>query len=160
MSLEDKIWSLCFSTSPEKFCFFWKFLKLAHPPLLFDNSAVNRAVSQNHQELLLDWKLDFQKHLKNAESGKDVKSGKDIETSCHYLLHCHNYSNKRLPLLNVNNGIGTNISEKSDLEITKVLFYGKSSLNKSSNAREQLVKITAILCNFSSGMLGWISPMW
>ena len=56
-----------------------------------------------------------------------------IERSCHYLLHCPIYFNERLTLLNVIKGIDTSILERNDSETTKVLLYGKSSLNKTSN---------------------------
>ena len=56
----------------------------------------------------------------------------DIESSCKYLLHCPIYSNERLTLLNVIKGIDTSILKRNDSEITKVLLFGNSSLNKTS----------------------------
>ena len=43
-------------------------------------------------------------------------------------------------LLNVINGIDTNILEMNNSETTKVLLYGKTSLNKTSNVH--ILKVT------------------
>ena len=56
-----------------------------------------------------------------------------IESSCQYLLHCPIYSNERLTLVNVIKGINISILKRNDSEINKVLLYGNSSLNKTSN---------------------------
>ena len=59
--------------------------------------------------------------------------GEDIETSCHYLLHCSLYTNERLTLLNINQGIDNSILELTDSHIAEVLFYGRKLLDISSN---------------------------
>ena len=51
--------------------------------------------------------------------------GEDIETSCHYLLHCSLYTNERLALLNVIQGIDNSILELTDSHIVEVLLYGR-----------------------------------
>ena len=59
--------------------------------------------------------------------------GEDIETSCHYLLHCSLYTNERLALLNVIQGIDNSILELTDSHIVEVLLYGGKFLDISSN---------------------------
>ena len=58
----------------------------------------------------------------------------DIGTSCHYLLHCLLYTNKRLALLNVIQGIDNSILELTDSHIVEVLLYGRKFIDISSNA--------------------------
>ena len=48
--------------------------------------------------------------------------GEDTETSCHYLLHCLLYTNERLALLNVIQGIDKSILVLTDSYIVEVLF--------------------------------------
>ena len=55
--------------------------------------------------------------------------GEDIETSCHYLLHCSLYSNERLALLNVIQGIDNSILELTDSHIVEFLLYGREFLD-------------------------------
>ena len=59
--------------------------------------------------------------------------GEDIETSCHYLLHCSLYTNERLALLNVIQGIDNSILELADSHIVEILLYGRKFLHISSN---------------------------
>ena len=59
--------------------------------------------------------------------------GEDIETSCHYLLHCSLYTNERLALLNIIQGIDKSILELTDSHIVEVLLYGRKLLDISSN---------------------------
>ena len=59
--------------------------------------------------------------------------GEDIGTSCHYLLHCSLYTNERLALLNVIQGIDNSILELTDSHIVEVLLYGRKFLDISSN---------------------------
>ena len=59
--------------------------------------------------------------------------GEDIETSCHYLLHCSLYTNERLALLNIIQGIDKSILELTDSHIVEVLLYGRKFLDISSN---------------------------
>ena len=58
--------------------------------------------------------------------------GEDIETSCHYLLHCSLYTNERLALLNVIQGIDNSILELTDSHIVEFLLYGRKLLDISS----------------------------
>ena len=48
--------------------------------------------------------------------------GEDIETSCHYLLQCSLYTNERLALLNVIQGIDNSILELTDSYFVEALF--------------------------------------
>ena len=59
--------------------------------------------------------------------------GDDIETSCHYLIHCSLYTNERLALLNVIQGIDNSILELAESHIVEVLLYGRKFLDISSN---------------------------
>ena len=59
--------------------------------------------------------------------------GEDIETPCHYLLHCSLYTNERLALLNVIQGIHNSILELDDSHIVELLPYGRKVLDISSN---------------------------
>ena len=54
--------------------------------------------------------------------------GEDIETSCHYLLRYSLYTNERLALLNVIQGIDKSILELTDSHIAEVLLYEKKFL--------------------------------
>ena len=58
----------------------------------------------------------------------------DIETSCHYLFYCSLYTNERLALLNIIQGIDNSILELADSHIVEVLLYGRKFLDISSNA--------------------------
>ena len=59
--------------------------------------------------------------------------GEYIETSWHYLLHCWLYTNERLPLLDVIQGIDYSILELTDFHVVEVLLSGKKFLDISSN---------------------------
>lgn len=58
-------------------------------------------------------------------------------------FHFPIYSNKRLTLLSVINGIGTNILLKRDSGITKELLYGKIYLNKTRDSH--ILKATIVI---------------
>ena len=45
-----------------------KFQKLVYTPLRFNNIAMTQSTTQEHLDMLLDVKLDFQGHLKNIYS--------------------------------------------------------------------------------------------
>ena len=47
----------------------------------------------------------------------------EVETSSHYLLHCSNYSEERLALLNTIKNIDMSILQQSDLKFTSVLLF-------------------------------------
>ena len=59
--------------------------------------------------------------------------GNDIETLAHCLLNCPHYSNERSTFLNTIRNINKHIFDKNDLQITKALLYGDSSLDDKSN---------------------------
>ena len=60
-------------------------------------------------------------------------------------FHFPIYSNKRLTLLSVINGIGTNILLKRDSGITKELLYGKIYLNKTRDSHILKAAIVILL---------------
>ena len=52
----------------------------------------------------------------------------EVETSSHYLLHCSNYLEERLALLNtIKDIIDMSILQQSDLKFTSVLLFGATS---------------------------------
>ena len=51
----------------------------------------------------------------------------EVEISSHYLLHCCNYSEERLALLNTLRNINMFILQVSDSKFTSVLFFGDNS---------------------------------
>ena len=60
--------------------------------------------------------------------------GKDeVETSSHYLLHCSNYSEERLALLNTIKNIEMSILQQSDSKFTRVLLFGDTSFDNNKN---------------------------
>ena len=77
------------------------------------------------------WDHKFKHNFKNTLN-PICNCGEDIETSCHYLLHCSLYSNERLALLNVIQGIDNSILELTDSHIVEFLLYGREFLDISS----------------------------
>ena len=59
--------------------------------------------------------------------------GNEIETSTHYLLHCPNYTNERMTLLNKIKSINYSILEFSDAVVTNILLFGDNTLSDSCN---------------------------
>ena len=57
----------------------------------------------------------------------------EVETSSHYLLHCSNYSEERLALLNTIRNIGMSILQLSDSKFTSVLLFGDTSFDNNKN---------------------------
>ena len=57
----------------------------------------------------------------------------EIETSSHYLLHCSNYSEERLALLNTIRNIDMSILQLSDSKFTSVLLFGDTSFDNNKN---------------------------
>ena len=53
------------SKQAQEVIFSGKLQKSTHPTLCFNNNTVTQSVTQNHLEMLLDTKLDFQGHLKS-----------------------------------------------------------------------------------------------
>ena len=58
--------------------------------------------------------------------------GLDIET-CHYLLHCPNFTNERSTPLNIVSTINKNSLTSCDTAIVKLLLYGHESLDLETN---------------------------
>ena len=57
----------------------------------------------------------------------------EVETSSRYLLHCSNYSEERLALLNTIRNIDMSILQLSDSKFTSVLLFGDTSFDNSKN---------------------------
>ena len=57
----------------------------------------------------------------------------NIESTSHYLLHCSEFSNERMVLLNQIRQIDFNILERENSEITQVLLFGDPSYNNNIN---------------------------
>ena len=59
--------------------------------------------------------------------------GLDVETTCHYLLHCPNFTNERSILLNIVSTINESSSTSSDPSAVKLLLNGDESLDLETN---------------------------
>ena len=59
--------------------------------------------------------------------------GDAIKTTVHYLLHCPNFLDERMTLLDNLQSIGENIHNKNDSQISELLLFGVSSNNDASN---------------------------
>ena len=57
----------------------------------------------------------------------------EVETSSHYLLHCSNYLEERLALLNTVKNIDVSILQQSDSKFTSVLLFDDTSLDNNKN---------------------------
>ena len=57
----------------------------------------------------------------------------EAETSSHYLLHCSNYLEEQLALLNTIRNIDMSILQLSDSKFTSVLLFGDTSFDNSKN---------------------------
>ena len=57
----------------------------------------------------------------------------EVETSSHYLLHCPNYSEERLALLNTIRNIDMSILQLSDSKFTSVLLFSDTSFDNNKN---------------------------
>ena len=57
----------------------------------------------------------------------------EAETSSRYLLHCSNYSEERLALLNTIRNIDMSILQLTDSKFTSVLLFGDNSFDKNKN---------------------------
>ena len=57
----------------------------------------------------------------------------EVEISCHSLLHCSNYSEEQLALLNTTRNIDMSILQLSDLKFTRVLLFGHTSFDNNKN---------------------------
>ena len=57
----------------------------------------------------------------------------EVEASSHYLLHCSNYSEERLALLNTIKSIDTHILQQSDSKFTSVLLFRNTSFDNKKN---------------------------
>ena len=59
--------------------------------------------------------------------------GLDVETTCHYLLHCPNFTNERSILLNIVSTINESSLTSCDASIVKLLLNGDESLDLETN---------------------------
>ena len=59
----------------------------------------------------------------------------DIESTTHYLLHCSNYIEERLALLNQVRSIDSQLLQQSDSLICQLLLFGKCSLSIEENTQ-------------------------
>ena len=57
----------------------------------------------------------------------------EVETSSHYLLHCSDYSEKRLTLLNTIRNIDVSTLQLSDSKFTRVLLFGDNFFDNNKN---------------------------
>ena len=57
----------------------------------------------------------------------------EVDTSSHYLLHCSNFSEERLALLNTTKNIDLSILQQSDSKFTSVLLFGDTSFDNNKN---------------------------
>ena len=57
----------------------------------------------------------------------------EIEISSHYRLHCSNYSEERLALLNLIKNIEMSIWQLSDSKFTSAILFGDTSFDKNKN---------------------------
>ena len=58
----------------------------------------------------------------------------DIATSAHFLLHCSNYSNKKITFLNIIRNVDRNLLDKNDLKVMELLVYDDSSSDETNKA--------------------------
>ena len=59
--------------------------------------------------------------------------GLDIETTCHYLLHCPNFTNEISILMNIASTINESSLTSCDASIVKLLLNGDESLDLETN---------------------------
>ena len=106
------------------------------------------------------FKRSFQDSLNPfCSCGKD-----EVETSSHYLLHCSNYSEERLALLNTIKNIDMSILQLRDSKFTSILLFGDTSFNNNKNifildATIDYIILTGIfdVTLFSSSWLAFLS---
>ena len=71
--------------------------------------------------------------------------GVEIETTKHFLLHCQNFDQQRLILLNTLSNIDTSIINLNDSDMTHLLLFGKPSFNTDINGQILSSTITYIM---------------
>ena len=112
--------------------------------LLFTRPSANRTFNcHNPREIkLLSWLRLGLSHLREHKFKHSFQDslnpfcscGKgEVETSSHYLLHCSNYSEERLALLNTIRNIDMSILQLSDSKFTSVLLFGDTSFDNNKN---------------------------
>ena len=81
-------WKMSFNPDPSKqateLLFSRKRIQENHPDLRFNNTVVSRVTNQKHLGVLLDSKLNFSEHIKQA-IGKSIKGLNVIRKLNHYL---------------------------------------------------------------------------
>ena len=71
--------------------------------------------------------------------------GEDIETTEHFFLHCPNFANLRLTLLNSLANIDSELTNINNKELTNILLYGSSKLDSALNNKVLSCSIQFIL---------------
>ena len=71
---------------------------------------------------------DFQDTLNRFCSCRE-----NIETTTHYLLHCPNYLNERMTVLNNLQNVKENILDRNCSRLSEILLFGDSSFNDAKN---------------------------
>ena len=56
--------------------------------------------------------------------------GENIETTTHYLLHCPNYLNERMTLLNRLQNVEENILDRNDYRLSEILLFLRLMMQK------------------------------
>ena len=84
----------------------------------------------------------------------------EAETSSRYLLHCSNYSEERLALLNTIRNIDNSILQLIDSKFTSVLLFGDNSFDNNKNtfildATIDYIISTVPLMYLYSAVLDW-----
>ena len=59
--------------------------------------------------------------------------GKDVEASSHFLLHCPDYLQERMILLNTVSSIVPNIADFNNDQLTEIRFCEKENLDNINN---------------------------
>ena len=72
--------------------------------------------------------------------------GRDTETTSHFLLHCPNYVNERMILLNTIRAIDSSILDLDENQITETLLYGNNLLRKTINTSILNATINFLIC--------------
>ena len=123
-------------------------------------------------KLLSRWRLGLS-HLREHKFTRSFQDslnpfsscGKgEVETISHYLLHCSNYSEDRLALLNTIKNIDMSILQLRDSKFTSVLLFGDTSFNNNKSifildATVDYIILTGIfdVTLFSSSWLAFLS---
>ena len=85
--------------------------------------------------------------------------GEGIETTSHYLLHCPDYLQERVTLLNTVSCIVPNILDFNNGQLTEILLYGREDPDHINNTRILDATINYLIeTKRFNGKLFWCSP--